>query len=60
MSSDLSENRTNAKLLYLACKPLVPFVFSCYQGKRMNAKFLFFSNVYLLNKIILAIFRRIC
>ena len=30
------------------------------QGKRMNAKFLFFSNVYLLNKIILAVFRRIC
>ena len=35
-----------------------PWIYS--QGKRMNAKFLFFSNVYLLNKIILAIFRRIC
>ena len=35
-----------------------PWIFS--QGKRMNAKFLFFSNVYLLNKIILAVFRRIC
>ena len=34
--------------------------FYIFQGKRMNAKFLFFSNVYLLNKIILAVFRRIC
>ena len=39
---------------------------SCYtrvkslQRKRMNAKFLFSSEVRLLNKIIWALFRRIC
>ena len=30
------------------------------QRKRMNAKFLFFSGVRLFNKIISAVFRRIC
>ena len=34
-------------------------VFLC-QRKRMNAKFLFFSDIYLLNKIISAVFGRIC
>ena len=36
------------------------FLWKISQGKRMNAKFLFFSNVHLLNKIISAVFRRIC
>ncbi len=30
------------------------------QRKRMNAKFLFFSGIRLFNKIISAVFRRIC
>lgn len=30
------------------------------QRKRMNTKLLFFSNTYLLNKIISAVFGRIC
>ena len=30
------------------------------QRKRMNAKFLFFSDIRLFNKIISAVFRRIC
>ena len=34
-------------------------VFVC-QRKRMNAKFLFFSGIRLFNKIISAVFRRIC
>ena len=44
----------------LFCFSYVRKPFHVLQGKRMNAKFLFFSNVYLLNKIILAVFRRIC
>lgn len=34
--------------------------FAALQRKRMNAKYLFFSNTRLLNKIISAVFGRIC
>ena len=36
------------------------FFVKAIQRKRMNAKFLFSSDVRLLNKIIWALFRRIC
>ena len=36
------------------------FLWIISQRKRMNAKFLFFSGIRLFNKIISAVFRRIC
>ena len=50
----------NIGITYTFAPILTQTVIAFTQGKRMNAKFLFFSNVHLLNKIISAVFRRIC